>query len=465
MSSTPQSANILESEHDAVYRKVTLRFVPLLFVCFVFNYMDRTNIGFAQLQMQGDLGFSAVVYGLGASIFFVSYSAFAVPSNLLMTKIGVRKTIFASLFCWGLTSCATMFIRTPAEFYAIRFLLGAVEAGFFPGIIYYFTKWYPSDRRASAIGIFQSATVVAGVLSGVLSGALITYMNGYAGLRGWQWMFLLEGLPSAIMGLVVLRYLDDEPEDATWLSDAEKKLLLDALAANTAVISNHSKLGRAFTDWRIYLLGVIFFLTVIGTYVLAFWQPVMIKGLGVKSVMTIGLYSTIPAIAAVISKIWIGYHSDRKKELRWHFAISALAGALGMFLMPHFPHSELLGIACLTLATAGVHACIPIFWSLPGLYLSGAAAAGGFGLITTMGFLSGAVGPAMLGFVKTATGGFDDGMYLMGVLLMVAGFLVLVLIPKKSGDRKPSLSLAWSSTPVPQAGKPAAPTPASTPTA
>jgi MFS family permease len=208
---------------DAVYRKITRRFVPLLFLCYVFNYMDRTNIGFAQLQMKGDLGFSDVAYGVGAGIFFVSYSLFGFPSNLIMNKVGARKTILGCLLGWGLTSISTMYVRTPHEFYALRFLLGTFEGGFFPGVVLYFTLWYPSYRRGKVTGIFMSATVLAGVLSGLVSGALMTYLAGFAGLRGWQWMFLVEGIPSAVLGIVAFLYLDDQPHQAKWLSEAEKK--------------------------------------------------------------------------------------------------------------------------------------------------------------------------------------------------------------------------------------------------
>ncbi len=426
--SEPNGLTLTSSAENYAFRKVTARCVPLLFVCFVLNYVDRTNIGFAQLRMSSDLGISNLQYGLGASIFFVSYSLFAIPSNLLMAKIGARKLICGCLFLWGLIAAGTMFVRTPAQYYIIRFLLGVVESGFFPGVIFYFTKWYPTDRRASATGIFQSATVVAGVVSGVLSASLMTYMNSYWGLHGWQWMFLLEGLPSSIVGILVFFYLDDAPQDARWLSNEDKNLILAALARDPAAAKGRQTFGEAVKDWRVYLLGLIFFLAVIGTYVLAFWQPAMIKGLGIASIMKIGLYSTIPAIAAVIAKIWIGAHSDSQKELGWHFAVPAFAGALGMVLIPLFPHNPLLGIACLTLATAGVHGCIPVFWSVPGLYLSGTAAAGGIALISTIGNIAGVVGPAFLGFVKGTTGSFDIGLYVLGALLITGGVLVLVLV-------------------------------------
>ena len=417
---------------DDLYRKITLRFVPLLFICYVLNYMDRTNIGFAQLQMKGDLGLSDVAYGLGAGMFFVSYSAFALPSNLLLTKIGARKMIFGSLFGWGLTSSATMFIHSPMQFYALRFLLGVFEAGFFPGIIYYFGEWYPSDRRASVIGIFTSATVVAGVASGLLSGSIMTYLNGFSGLRGWQWMFLIEGLPSAVIGIGVYLYLDNKPQEAKWLSDAEKKALLSAIEEDPALGSTNRTLGRALSDWRVYLLGLIYFLAVFDTFVLAFWQPAMIKAFGVSSLMAIGIYSTIPPIAAIIAKVYVGYHSDLKKELRWHFAIPAFLGAIGFSLMTRLSHDPLWGIACLTLATAGVHGCIPIIWAAPGQYLSGTGAAAGIAVISTMGTTSGAVGPALLGLIRTTTGDFSLGMYVLSAILSLAAILMLVLVKKRN---------------------------------
>jgi MFS family permease len=432
---------LLDEPHsiqDAAFRKVTLRFVPLLFACYVFNYMDRTNIGFAQLQMRADLGFSAVTYGLGASIFFVSYSFFALPSNFLMTRIGARRTIAGCLFLWGLTSAATMFVRTPNEFYAARFVLGLVEAGFFPGAIYHITKWFPSNRRSKANGMFQSATVIAGVISGLLSGALITYLNGLLALKGWQWMFLVEGLPSVILAVLVMYYIDDEPHESKWLTASEKDAVIEAIKNDPGAAPNNYTLGQALLDWKVYFLGLIFFFAVIDTYVLAFWQPIMIKELGNMSIMTVGLYSTVPAAAAVVAKIWIGHHSDKTGDLRWHFTFSAIAGAAGMVLMPLYPHSALWGIACLTVATAGAHGCIPIFWSVPGRYLSGAAAAIGIAVISTMGNFSGAVGPAALGYIKNITGHFDIGLQILAGLLLLSAALLFVLMRKRNNVGLPS---------------------------
>jgi MFS family permease len=362
MPTSPHSAKThpghpLVGDHDALFNRVTARFLPLLFLCYVFNYLDRTNIGFAQLQMKGDLGFSDVAYGLGASAFFVSYALFQLPSNLITATVGARKTVFVSCVGWGMISAGTMFIHTTHQFYFARFCLGVVEAGFFPGVVFFFTKWYPSYRRAKVTGIFLSAAVVSGIVSGVLSGSIMTYMNKYHGLRGWQWLFLVEGLPAIALGTMAYFRLDDEPASAKWLSDQEKKIILETLGRDEA---QNVDLKKTLFDWRVYLLGLLYFVGTIETFILAFWQPTMIKAFGVTSIMSIGLLSTIPAAAAVISKIVAGYHSDLKRELRWHYAVPAIVGAIAFTALNFFPHNELGGMISLSLAAAGAHATIPI---------------------------------------------------------------------------------------------------------
>lgn len=415
---------------DSAYRKVTWRLSSLLFLGYVLNYLDRTNIGFAQLQMENDLRFSAAAYGLGAGLFFVSYVLFSVPSNLLLSRTGARRTIFGCLFTWGLISSATMLIRTPMEFYIARFLLGVAEAGFYPGAVFYITTWYPSDRRAGVFGIFTSAAVVAGVVAGVVSGALMTYLNGYCGLRGWQWLFLIEGLPSIALGIVVYFSLHDVPKTAKWLSDAEKEIIVDALKKDEVASTGDQTLAESLKNWRIYLLGFIYFVVLFQTYALAFWQPSIIRGFGVPSLVTIGLYSTIPPFVAIFAKLWVGYDSDARRELRWHFVIPAFASAIGLFLTPLFPHSPILGIMCLALATAGVHGCVPVFWSIPGMFLTGTAAAASIALISAMGNVAGFAGPSLLGVIKSATGGFALSLYIMGGLIALGGVLMLGVVSK-----------------------------------
>jgi MFS family permease len=419
------SGHPLVGDHDAIFHKVTARFLPLLFLCYVFNYLDRTNIGFAQLQMKGDLGFSDVAYGLGASAFFVSYALFQLPSNLITATVGARRTIFVSCVSWGLISAGTMFIHTPNQFYFARFCLGVVEAGFFPGVVFFFTKWYPSYRRAKVTGIFLSATVVSGIVSGVVSGSIMTYLNKYRGLQGWQWMFLVEGLPAIILGTIAYFRLDDEPASADWLSDQEKKIILETIERDRA---QNVDLKKTLFDWRVYLLGLLYFLGVIETFILAFWQPAMIKAFGVSSLISIGLLSTIPAAVSVVAKIFAGHHSDLKREVRWHYAVPAIMGAIAFTTLNFFPHNALGGMISLTLAAAGAHATIPIVFAAPGRYWSGKAAAGAIAIISSIGTLSGAVGPSLIGLLKTDTGGFAVGNYIQSAFLVVGAVLMLTLI-------------------------------------
>jgi MFS family permease len=415
---------------EALYRRITRRFVPLLFICYILNYMDRTNIGFAHLQMQGDLKLSDIAYGIGAGMFFVTYSALAIPSSYLLTKIGARNVICGCLVAWGMTSAGTMLVRTPMQFYIIRFVLGAVEAGFFPAIIYYFGLWYPARKRAGVIGIFTAATVVAGIVSGVLSGSIMTFLNGSLGWRGWQWMFLLEGLPASVLGIFIYFFLDESPSQAGWLSDGEKGALLQVIAddpSNLPGAGTNTFVG-ALLDWRVYLIGVAYFLSVGVSFVLAFWQPSMIRSFGVSSVMLIGIYSTIPSLAAVISKIYVGRSSDKLGEMRWHFIVPAIVGTLGLILCGLFPDNLTLGLTGLILATAGVHGCMVIIWAAPGLYLSGAALASGIAVISTMGTLSGAVGPAIVGILKAKSGGFSTGNYALAGVLILSALLIYCFV-------------------------------------
>ncbi|HEY1501166.1 MAG TPA: MFS transporter [Acidobacteriaceae bacterium] len=428
---TPDSNSSKSSVVDSVYRRVTWRLSSLLFLGYLLNYLDRTNVGFAKLQMENDLRFSAAAYGLGAGLFFVSYVLFSVPSNLLLSKVGARRTICVCLLTWGLISSATMLVRTPIEFYIARFLLGVAEAGFYPGAIFYITTWYPSGRRANVFGIFTSAAVVAGVVAGVVSGSLMTYLNGYCGLRGWQWLFLIEGLPSVALGIVVYFSLHDEPKTARWLSDAEKKIIVDALMKDQVASRGDHTLAASLMNWRVYLLGLIYFVVLFQTYALAFWQPSIIRGFGVPNLVVIGLYSAIPPLVAVFAKLWVGYDSDARKELRWHFVIPAFASAIGLFLTPLFPHSPILGIMCLALATAGVHGCVPVFWSIPGIYLTGTAAAASIALISAIGNIAGFAGPSLLGVIKSTTGGFALSLYIMGGLIALGGLLMLGVVSKE----------------------------------
>ena len=268
---------------DALYSKVSWRIIPLLLICYMVAYLDRINIGYAQLQMKQVLTFSDAVYGLGAGIFFIGYFLFEVPSNLLLEKIGARKTLLRIMFCWGLVAAAMMFVQTPMQFYMVRFLLGVFEAGFFPGIILYLTFWYPSARRGQMIAIFMAATSVAGVIAGPLCGGIMKYLDGANGLAGWQWLFVVQGLPASLLGIVAYFYLQDKPEDARWLSASEKKVLqanLDNDQKNVASAS-HASLGQMLRDRKVYVLALVYFLLLGATYTMVFWVPTLVKSWGV----------------------------------------------------------------------------------------------------------------------------------------------------------------------------------------
>jgi D-galactonate transporter len=421
---------------DGVYRKITRRLIPLLFICYVLNYIDRINVGYAQLQMKDALGFSDAVYGLGAGIFFLGYFFFEVPSNLLLQRIGARKTILRIMVCWGLVSAATMFVTTPMQFYIARFLLGVFEAGFFPGIVLFLTYWYPTSRRARIVALFMSATVVAGVIAGPVSGWILQNMDGVRGLHGWQWMFLLEGLPSCVLGFVVYKYLDDHPSRAAWLNASEKQLVEEDVTAGRSGQSHEAGvLKQAFLDPAVYLLCFASFTVLCGAYAISFWLPTMIKGLGVTNVQQIGLYAVIPFAVGGVAMILYGRHSDRRAERRWHFAVACFAGAVGLTASTLTTGSLWASIALLSLATAGLVSALPVFWAISTSHLSRGTSAAGIAIITSVSNLAGIVSPYMLGQIKTATASLTAGLWVIGILLLIGGISLLVGVKPQERTR------------------------------
>ena len=420
------------AEADALYAKVTWRLLPLLCVCYVFNYMDRTNIGFAQLQMKDQLAFSDAVFGLGAGVFFVSYALSEVPSNMLLTKWGVRKTLLRIMGLWGLASACMMFVSTPTQFYILRFLLGAFEAGFVPGVLYYLTLWYPSHRRAQVTALFFAAYVMAPMFSGPLAGVILAYLDGVQGLKGWQWLFLVEGIPSVLLGLACYLYLDDRPAEAKWLTDAEKNRLIGTIEADLAGHDDghHHTLVDALRDWRVWFLGVVYFLCVLGSYALSFWQPTILRGMGL-SYLEIGFASAVPPIVSIVFMLLVGRSSDRTGERRWHFAGAACMGAVGLAATTLFTQNPVGAVLCLAIGHAGIASCIPIFWTVPGTFLSKTAAAGGIALISTIGVTAGVVAPSMVAYTKALTGEFSYALYIMGAGLLLGGIFILVGVSKQ----------------------------------
>jgi D-galactonate transporter len=410
---------------DHLYRRVSRRLLPFLFLCYVAAYLDRVNVGFAKLQMLADLRFSDTVYGIGAGIFFIGYFLFEVPSNLLMTRTGARIWIARIMISWGVISSALMFADSVATFYVLRFLLGVAEAGFFPGIILYLTYWYPARRRARMVALFMSGVAVAGVVGGPLSGWIMTAFDGRYGLRGWQWLFLLEGLPSVLIGVWTVFYLDDGIRSATWLSEEDKRRLERAIDADRKD-QQAMPLRQVFSSAKVWLLALVYFLFVMGLYGVSFWLPQLIKNSGVKDVFTIGLLTAIPYGLAAVAMVLAARHSDRSGERRWHTALAALAGALGLVVATVYSDSTPVALAALSVATAGILTTFPIFWSLPTAMLGGAAAAAGIAMINSIGNLAGFVSPYLVGAIKDATASTASGIYLLAASLLAGGALVLV---------------------------------------
>ena len=431
-----------KAELDAVYKKIIWRLIPFLMALWALAWIDRVNIGFVKLTMLDALKWSEAVYGLGAGIFFLGYFFFEVPSNLLLQKIGARKTIMRITIGWGITSIVMMFVTTPAMFYFLRFLLGAFEAGFYPGIILYLTYWFPNDRRAKTFGLFMSATAFAGVIGGPLAGWIMNSLNGVNGWAGWQWVFLLEGIPSVIAGVVTYFYLTDRPEQATWLTGRERDLVHADLDRDGKALGprEHSMLA-SLKDSKIWLMILIFFCIIAANSSLTFYGPTLVKELGYTNPLTVGWIMSAAYLCGAAGMIYNGFHSDRHQEARWHCGLAAALGAASLLVVAFaLRSSAMLTLIALTLAIIGTMSAIPVFWQMPNRFLSGAAAAGGVALINSIANLAGFGAPWMLGVIKTNTGSLTTGLYVVAAVEICATVLILLFVP---GNRKaPSATTA-----------------------
>jgi MFS family permease len=414
------------SEKDFVYAKVTRRLIPFLLFCYVIAYLDRVNVGFAKLQMLNDLKFSETVYGLGAGIFFLGYVLFEVPSNLVMLKVGARAWIGRIMITWGIVSAATMFVKAPAGFYAVRLLLGIAEAGFIPAILYYLTIWYPSARRGKVTALFLAGIPLSGVLGGPLSGWIMSTLNGARGLGGWQWLFLLEAIPAILTGVAAFLYLDNDVDSAKWLSDREKRLIDLDLADEARGKTLHT-IRHGLLDRRVWLLACLYFFFTMGLYGMSFWLPSIIKTTGVKDPLDVGLLTAIPYGAGMITMYLVGRSSDARRERRWHLAIPATIGSLGLIFSAIYDHETVFAMVALTFATMGLVTCIPQFYTLPPAILTGAAAAMGLAVANSVGNIAGFLSPYLLGWVKDLTGSTNYGVIALAATLMVGALLVFAV--------------------------------------
>jgi MFS family permease len=420
---------VASSLESRTYAKVDRRLIPFLFLCYILAYLDRVNVGFAKLQMTKDLSLSDAAFATGAGIFFIGYFLFEVPSNVLLKRFGARTWIARIMITWGVVSAAMMFVHSEWPFYVMRFVLGVVEAGFFPGIIYYLTLWYPSRLRATRTALFVSAIAVAGVVGNPVSGAAMDLLSGRAGLAGWQWLFLIEGLPSVIVGIWVIFYLDSSIAEARWLAPEEKQLLAQNLEAEEQH-KGEGRLGDAFRSGKVWALCFIYFTLMIGLYGISFWLPTIVKAFGVKGYLGVGLITAIPYLVAVVGMMFLSRSSDRTGERRLHYVANVSLGALGLILSGVFAHSPALAIAFLSIGTLGVIGSMPVFWPIPSAFLTGTASAAGIGLVNSIGNLGGYVGPNLPVWAKAFSSDPSAAIYAIAAILLVGALVTYFAIPK-----------------------------------
>lgn len=408
-------------------RKVSLRLIPFLFILYIVAWLDRVNVGFAALQMNSDLGFSSAAFGFGSGVFFLGYCLCEVPSNLILHRVGARRWISRIMISWGAISVAMMFVRSTPAFYALRFLLGAAEAGFFPGIVYYLSQWYPEAQRARAIAAFMTAVPVSGVVGGPLSGALLG-LNGVLGLAGWQWLFLVEGIPAMLLGLIVLVCLTDRPETAQWLGSAEQDWLVSKLAAerNSRSIAHPIGIVAALTNPTIWQLGIIFLLAAIGFYGYSFWAPLVIKSLTSSSDLGVGFMLGAISAMTIVFMALNSAHSDQSDERPLHVAIPLLISGAGFFGCALL-QQPIWALFSLALVPIGHCAAYGPFWSMPARFLTGAPAAAGIALVVTIANVGGLIGPTVMGAMKDRFGTHSAAFMLLAGCAMIASLLALGL--------------------------------------
>jgi MFS transporter, ACS family, tartrate transporter len=408
-------------------KKVRNRLIPFVGLLYFAAFIDRVNVSFAAAQMNRDLGFSAYVYGLGAGVFFIGYALFEVPSNLILHKVGGRRWLARIMISWGIVAGAMAFVKGATGFYILRFLLGAAEAGFFPGVIYYLTYWVPAAGRARLIGIFMTAVPISTAVGGPLSASILR-LDGVCGVAGWRWLFLTETVPSLVLGVVTLLHLPDRPADARWLTSAERQWLTAKLEAEELRrdIQHRGTVLSALLDSRVLALSLCYFGAEIGLYGVILWIPQIFVHAGIAA-GSVGYVVAIPYATAAVAMVWWCRRSDRRKERVRHIAIASLAASCGLAASAGLVNSPLLSVIAISIGAAGTLAILPIFWTLPAAILSGAAAAGAIALINALGNMGGFFGPFMIGWIKDATGSFTWGLYAAAAGVLLTGIIALLI--------------------------------------
>ncbi|MGE4044733.1 MAG: MFS transporter [Acetobacteraceae bacterium] len=426
--------NTLETRTMA---KVSRRLIPLVIICYFVAYLDRVNLSFAALEMNKDLQFSATVYGLGAGIFFVSYFLLETPSNLILVRMGARRWIARIMFTWGLLSGAMAFVNSEMTFYIVRFLFGAAEAGFFPGILFYLTLFFPAAYRGRMVSMYMVAIPVSAVIGAPISTLILQYMNGLLGFAGWQWVFIVEAIPALVLAGVVLAYMTDEPSQATWLTAEERAWLVNRQAAERRereAVHNLSVMQVLFNP-RVLILGVAGFGIAYSIYGIFYFLPQIVKAFGLTNMQT-GVVSAIPFAIGAVGMVWYGKRSDRLMERRSHTCISFMITAAGLVMTAVTP-DPYVRMVCLCVASFGAFAVLPVFWAMPTAFLSGAAAAAGIAYINSIANIAGFIGPFVMGFIKDATGSFDGGLLVIAAVCLVSGIATLCIDHDAALERAP----------------------------
>lgn len=434
MMDTVFSSEVDTAVRKSAYRKIAFRLMPFLMLCYFCAYLDRVNVGFAKLQMMSDLQFSEAVYGLGAGIFFIGYFLCEVPSNIALHKVGARRWIARIMITWGILSGCFAFVQTEWQFYTLRFLLGVAEAGLAPGLLLYLTYWFPSYRRARMTVLWFIAIPISGMIGGPLSGLIMDRMSGVHGWFGWQWMFVIEAIPTVLVGLLVLAVLKDSVQDANWLTQDEKNLVKQELAQDNQHKEGHASVKEFIADKRLWLLAGIYFCVVMGQYAITFWLPTLIRNSGISDNWHIGLLTSLPYMCAIVVMILAGRSGDHFQERRWHLIIPMCAGAIALTFATLFASNLTLSLICLCIAASGVLTASSLFWMLPTNFLGGVSAAAGIAAVNSFANLAGFCSPYLIGWVTTHTGSNAIGMFLITAVLIFGASLVL-RVPAKLVNR------------------------------
>ncbi|EOQ75681.1 hypothetical protein F929_01833 [Acinetobacter lactucae] len=434
MMDTVFSSEVDAAVRKSAYRKIAFRLMPFLMLCYFCAYLDRVNVGFAKLQMMSDLQFSEAVYGLGAGIFFIGYFLCEVPSNIVLHRVGARRWIARIMITWGILSGCFAFVQTEWQFYTLRFLLGVAEAGLAPGLLLYLTYWFPSYRRARMTVLWFIAIPISGMIGGPLSGLIMDRMSGVHGWFGWQWMFVIEAIPTVLVGLLVLAVLKDSVQDANWLTQDEKNLVKQELAQDNQHKEGHASVKEFIADKRLWLLAGIYFCVVMGQYAITFWLPTLIRNSGISDNWHIGLLTSLPYMCAIVVMILAGRSGDHFQERRWHLIIPMCAGALALTFATLFASNLTLSLICLCIAASGVLTASSLFWMLPTNFLGGVSAAAGIAAVNSFANLAGFCSPYLIGWITTNTGSNAIGMFLITAVLIFGASLVL-RVPAKLVNR------------------------------